>query len=41
MRLRLMVTGGGGHNVYPGLGPLYRGNTLRLIDLDEYEYYKS
>ena len=28
VRLRLMVTGGGGHNVYPGLGPLYGGNTL-------------
>ena len=26
--LRLMVTGGGGHNVYPGLGPLDGGNTL-------------
>ena len=28
VRLRLMVTGDGGHNVYPGLGPLYGGNTL-------------
>ena len=28
MRLRLMVTGGGGHNFYPGSGPLYGGNTL-------------
>ena len=28
VRLRLMVTGGGGHNVYPGSGPLYGGNTL-------------
>ena len=26
--LRLMVTGGGGHNVYPGSGPLDGGNTL-------------
>ena len=33
MRLRLMVTGGGGHDVYPGSGPLYGGNTC-LIDLD-------
>ena len=41
VRLRLVVTGGGGHNVYPSSGPLYIGNTLRLIDLDEYEYYKS
>ena len=34
MRLRSMVTGGGGHDVYPGSGPLYGGNTLlpaRLI----------
>ena len=28
MRLRLMVTGGGGHDVYPGSGPLYGGNTV-------------
>ncbi len=28
VRLRLMVTGGGGHNVYPGSGPLDGGNTL-------------
>ena len=28
MRLRLMVIGGVGHNVYPGLGPLFGGNTL-------------
>ena len=28
MRLRLMVTGGGGHDVYLGSGPLYGGNTL-------------
>ena len=28
VRLRLMVTGGGGHDVYPGSGPLYGGNTL-------------
>ena len=28
--LRLMVTGGGGHNVYPGSGPLDGGNTLLL-----------
>ena len=28
MRLRLMVTEGGGHDVYPGSGPLYGGNTL-------------
>ena len=34
VRLRLMVTWGGGHNVYPGSGPLDGGNTLlpaRLI----------
>ena len=24
-----MVAGDGGHNVYPGSGPLYGGNTLR------------
>ena len=30
VRLRLMVTGGWGHDVYPGLGPLYGGNTLLL-----------
>ena len=37
MRLRLMVTGGKGHNVYPGSGPLDGGNTLLpcLIDLDD------
>ena len=28
MRLRKMVTGGGGHSVYPGSGPLDGGNTL-------------
>ena len=28
VRLRRMVTGGGGHNVYPGSGPLDGGNTL-------------
>ena len=28
VRLGLMVTGDGGHDVYPGLGPLYGGNTL-------------
>jgi len=28
VRLRLMVTGGKGHNVYPGLGPLDGGKTL-------------
>ena len=28
VRLRPMVTGGGGHNVYPGSGPLDGGNTL-------------
>ena len=28
MRLRLMVTGGGGQDVYPGSGPLDGGNTL-------------
>ena len=28
VRLRMMVTGGGGHNVYPGSGPLEGGNTL-------------
>ena len=28
VRLRLMVTGGGGHDVYPGSGPLDGGNTL-------------
>ena len=29
VRLRRMVTGGGGHDVYPGSGPLDGGNTLR------------
>ena len=29
VRLRSMVTGDEGHNVYPGSGPLYGGNTLR------------
>ena len=29
MRLRLMVKGGGGHDDYPGLGPLDGGKTLR------------
>ena len=28
VRLRSMVTGDRGHDVYPGLGPLYGGNTL-------------
>ena len=28
VRLRLMVTGGGGHDVYLGSGPLDGGNTL-------------
>ena len=28
VRLRLMVTGDLGHDVYPGLGPLDGGNTL-------------
>ena len=28
VRLGSMVTGDGGHNVYPGSGPLYGGNTL-------------
>ena len=28
MRLTLMVTRGGGQDVYPGLGPLYGGNTV-------------
>ena len=28
MRLKLMVTAGGGQNVYPSLGPLDGGNTL-------------
>ena len=28
VRLRLMVAGGGGHDVYLGSGPLYGGNTL-------------
>ena len=28
MSLGSMVTGDGGHDVYPGLGPLYGGNTL-------------
>ena len=37
MRLRRMVIGGGGHNVYPGSGPRDGGNTLLscLIDLDD------
>ena len=36
MRLRLMVTGSKGHNVYPGSGPLDGGNTLLpAIDLDD------
>ena len=36
MRLGSMVTGGGGHDVYPGSGPLDGGNTLSyLIDLDD------
>ena len=34
MRLGSMVTGDGGHDVYPGLGPLDGCNTL-LIDLDD------
>ena len=28
VHLRSMVTGDEGHDVYPGLGPLYGGNTL-------------
>ena len=28
VRLRLMVTGDWGHDVYPGLGPLDGGDTL-------------
>ena len=28
MRLRSTVTGDKGHDVYPGSGPLYGGNTL-------------
>ena len=28
VRLKLMVIGGGGHNVYPGSGSLDGGNTL-------------
>ena len=28
VRLRRMVTGDRGHDVYPGSGPLYGGNTL-------------
>ena len=28
MRLRLMLTGSKGHNVYPGSGPLDGGKTL-------------
>ena len=28
VRLRSMVTGDRGHDVYPGSGPLYGGNTL-------------
>ena len=37
MRLRLMVTGGKGHNVYPGSGPLDGGKnpTSCLIDIDD------
>ena len=37
MRLRIMVTGDWGHDVYPGSGPLDGGNTLLLclIDLDD------
>src|SRR4051812_37397316 len=30
VRLRSMVTGDRGHDVYPGSGPLYGGNTLLL-----------
>ena len=32
-----MVTGGKGHNVYPGSGPLDGGKTLHpaLIDIDD------
>ena len=30
VRLGSMVTGDGGHDVYPGSGPLYGGNTLLL-----------
>ena len=30
--LRLMVTGGKGHDVYLGSGPLDGGNTLLLLD---------
>ena len=43
MCLRSMVTGDGGHDVYPGSGPLNGGNTLlpALIDLAEYRDYKS
>ena len=29
VHLRSMVIGDRGHDVYPGLGPLYGGNTLR------------
>ena len=30
MRLGSMVTGDGGHDVYPSSGPLYGGNTLLM-----------
>ena len=33
MRLRSMVIGDGGHDVYPGPGPLDGGNTLLLAGL--------
>ena len=32
VHLGSMVTGDGGHDVYPGSGPLYGGNTLLLLD---------
>ena len=37
MRLRPMVTGAKGHNVYPGSGPPDGGKTLlpSLIDIDD------
>ena len=37
MRLRRMVTGDRGHDVYPGSGPLDGGKTLRptLVYIDE------
>ena len=43
MHLRQMVIGGRGHDVYPGLGPLDGGKTLRpaLVYIDEYRGYKS